>query len=231
MPRHDQSHRPEREALGAAAGLLLASLALSSCLYISAGFDGVPLDELDMGGEPPVDIAVSGPDDVILKTGETLDITFEGDAAAIEDLRFRIDGEKLRIGRDDEWKESSGKALIRVTMPAPSAISLAGSGNLDADALASSAEISIAGSGKVTIAEIAADDLEVSVAGSGGLSGRGTARRLEISIAGSGDIVVTGNASCKTSSAGSGTVTCKPGGVQATGPVGSEAGGTGGAKR
>lgn len=176
------------KTLGAATLLLGASLALSGCLYLASGFDGVPLDELDTSGSPPVEIALAGPDDVILTVGDTLDIAVEGDDAATDDLRFRIDGERLSIGREDGGMNSDGKALIRVTMPAPRAIALAGSGKLEAEALASTAEISLAESNTATVAEIAADDLEVSVAGSGSLSGRGTVERLDISIAGSGDI-------------------------------------------
>ncbi len=143
---------------------------------------------MDMAGDAPVEIALTGPDDVLLSVGDTLDIKVEGDDDVLEDLRFRRDGDTLKIGRESDWGDSRGKAIIRITMPPPRGISLAGSGNLDTEALAKSAEISIAGSGKVDIDTIAADDLDISIADAGSLSGKGTATELDISIAGSGDI-------------------------------------------
>jgi hypothetical protein len=170
------------------AGLALGAFALSGCLNISTSFSGVPLDELDTGGAAPVEFALAGPDDAILTVGDTLAITVEGDAAAREAVLFRLDGDKLAVGRDGDWDSADGKATIRVTMPAPREVSLAGSGDISAETLAKSAEVSIAGSGKVTIADLDADRLEVSSAGSGTLAAKGRAERLEISIAGSGDI-------------------------------------------
>lgn len=176
------------KALLGTASLLAASAGLSGCLNINTGFSGVPLDELDTSGSAPNGIALAGPDNLILTVGDTLDIQVEGDPDAIEGLRFDMDGDTLEIGRDSDWMSTSGKAIVRVTMPAPRSVSLAGSGDIDAATLAENAEISIAGSGSVQIGEIASDDLDISVAGSGSLSGSGTINTLEISIAGSGDI-------------------------------------------
>ena len=174
--------------IAAPAFLLAASLGLSGCFFANfTEVPGVPLEELDMSGEAPVEIAVAGPDNVILTEGDTLDITVEG-GTKTEDLRFDLDGSKLRIGRDGDWMSGGDPATIRVTMPAPRDISLAGSGNLEAPAIASETEIGIAGSGDLSISQIEAERLEVSMAGSGSITGAGTAKTLEISIAGSGDV-------------------------------------------
>ncbi len=170
------------------AALVLASMGLSGCFTSLNEVPGVPLSEFDMSGSAPTEIALSGPDKVILTVGETLDITVEG-GSGTEDLRFDLsDDDTLRIGREGDWLAGSQPATIRVTMPAPREISLAGSGSIDAPTLASEAEVDIAGSGTVSIAEIASQRLEISMAGSGDLKAAGKTDRLKVSIVGSGDI-------------------------------------------
>lgn len=169
----------------AAIALASASLGLSGCYYIAgAQVPGVPLEELDMAGAAPYELSVAGPDDVIVTVGKTLNIAVDGDS---EGLKFDLTETRLGIARESDW-EGSNTATIRVTMPAPRDISIAGSGDVDAAELASDAEISIAGSGNITVATIAAKRLDVSLAGNGGMTGAGSADRLEISIAGSGDV-------------------------------------------
>lgn len=188
--------------------ILVMSVSLAGCINFDSSFSGVPLDEIDMGSTAPVEFALAGPDDVFLTVGETFNIEVEGDDEAVDDLRFKLDGNSLTVGREGNWMESEGKATIRVTMPAPRSLSLAGSGDIAAETLAETAEVSLAGSGKINVASIEADDLDVSVAGSGLLSAVGTAKSLGISIAGSGDIDFAGlNADkAEISIAGSGDV-------------------------
>lgn len=210
----------------ASAALLLAGTGLSGCFLSFSETPGVPLDELDMSGAAPTEIGLSGPDDVILTVGEELAITVDGDDSVIKDLRFELDGKELDIGRQRDWKDMTGKAVIRITMPAPREIDLAGSGTITAPTVASDTEISLAGSGRLTIAEIAAERMEIDMAGSGEITGAGTiekleissagsstvsfaqvnARNVEITSAGSANIDLASNGSVKASMAGSGTV-------------------------
>ena len=101
------------------ASAIAASLALTGCINLGGGFSGVPLDEIDTGSSAPVEFALAGPDDVFLTVGEQLDIQVEGDEAVLADLRFKLDGDTLGVGRESDWMDSKGKAIIRVTMPAP----------------------------------------------------------------------------------------------------------------
>lgn len=169
-------------------GLVAALVGLSGCINIGTDFDGVPLDEVESGGAAPVEVSMFGPDDLVLTVGKTFSITVEGDDDVLESLRFKRDDDSISVGRDSDWDGPDGKAIIRITMPAPHSISLAGSGNIEAAVIAKEAEVSLAGSGDISIAEIAADDLDVSIAGSGSLSGSGTASELEVAIAGSGNV-------------------------------------------
>ena len=174
-------------------GFAIAATAtlLSACNgnFNMPGSDGVPLAELDYEGATPTEISLAGPDRVIVTSGETLTIDVEGPAGVTEDLRFDLDDDDLEIGREGKWRKG-GTATIRVTMPTPKSVSMAGSGTIELDRLGTGgeAEVSIAGSGTSKIARIDASELEVNVAGSGALSAAGKANSLELSIAGSGNL-------------------------------------------
>ncbi|MCP5395675.1 MAG: DUF2807 domain-containing protein [Sphingomonadaceae bacterium] len=178
-----------------AAALMLAA-GLSGC---NSDFDikindneGVPLAELDMSGEAPTELVLAGPDKVIISDGEALAINVEGDPEVTDKLRFTLEGGTLGIMREKgNWK-NSGSATVHVTMPAPKAIVLAGSGTITAEKLAERASVTIAGTGETSAATVAAEKLEVTIAGSGNFSAAGTATALELTIAGSGSAKMAG---------------------------------------
>ena len=176
------------KTLAASAALLATSVGLAGCINISADFDGDTLADFDQGGSAPTEITLAGPDDLVLVQGDALNIEVSGDSDAIEALRFKRTGDGLAVGRDGDWGSSMSTATITITMPAPKEINLAGSGDITAEALANDAEISMDGSGKLTLAQIASDKLEISSAGSGQVQGAGTVDKLDINIFGSGDI-------------------------------------------
>lgn len=150
------------------------------------GEEGVPLSELDMSGDAPTELVLAGPDSVVLSEGDTLDIDVEGDSEAIDLLRFSLKDGTLAVSRKNGSWDTEGTAIVNVTMPAPSTIVLAGSGSVQAPAMAEEAEVTIAGSGKANISGLEAKKLEVTIAGSGSLAAAGTSERLELNIVGSG---------------------------------------------
>ncbi len=175
-------------------GLAMAAAAtlLSACntdMNITSSSSGVPLAELDYAGAKPTGITLAGPDRLIVTSGDTLTIDVEGDPEVTKGLRFELDDDDLEIGREGNWR-NSGVATIRVTMPTPDEVTLAGSGTIKLDRVGTGgdAKVTIAGSGESQIDKIDADELEVSMAGSGSLKGAGQAKSLELSIAGSGDL-------------------------------------------
>ncbi len=182
-----------KRAMPAAA--MAIGLTLSGCgdMDIKIGdTDGVPLAELDMSGAVPTDVVLAGPDKIIITDGDVLDIQVEGDADSTAALRFALDDGTLAISREkDGWKDGSS-ATVRITMPSPSSLVLAGSGSLEAASMAKESSVTIAGSGKANVAAIDADKLEVTVAGSGTFSGAGSAAMLETTIAGSGSAKMAG---------------------------------------
>ena len=154
--------------------------------------EGVPLAELDTSGPAPTKIVLAGPDTVILAEGETLAIEVGGDPAVAKVLRFAIDDGTLAILRDPKADRVDGTAQVRVTMPAPDNLVIAGSGTIEAATLAASSEIAIGGSGKIKVAQVRSEKLEVVIAGSGGIEAAGTVDRLELNLAGSGSARMAG---------------------------------------
>lgn len=149
------------------------------------GRRGVPLADLDLTGDAPVEVVLFGPDNVIITHGKTFAIRTEGDGAA--QLRFALSDGSLGILRGHpEDGVNSGPATVHVTIPSIEKLVLAGSGSIHADALADEAALSIAGSGTLEAGPLQSQKLQVSIAGSGSCTLAGTAEKLKLSIAGSG---------------------------------------------
>lgn len=154
--------------------------------------EGVPLADLDMSGDPPTELALAGPDTVIITNGKKLAITVEGDQAAIDAMRFSLKDGTLGILRASENWKNTGAATVRVTMPSPKSLTLLASGKIEAESMAGAASVQILGSGKIAIAGVAADSLDVTIAGSGSFDAAGTTRSMEMTVAGSGGASMAG---------------------------------------
>lgn len=170
----------------------LAVLALGTALAGCDGADieingkkGVPLAELDKSGAAPTEIVLSSGDNVILTEGDSFDLAVEG--SDTDTLRFVRDEKVIGITREEGWKGSNA-ATIRITMPPPSEVVIAGSGTVKAQSLASTASINIGGSGTVEFARLAADKLDINIGGSGKIRGAGSAKEMNVVIGGSGKI-------------------------------------------
>lgn len=186
------------------------SLSLAGCdmdVTIN-GQEGVPLAELDMGGTAPTEILLAASDDVILTKGDTLSIEVEGSDDAKAAVRFVRDGDLLGVTRDGDVWDYDDKATIRVTMPAPSEAVITGSGNIKAETLADTSQISILGSGSFSGANAEITSLDVNIGGSGSVAASGTTERLELNLGGSGSANLSGLKAddAEISIAGSGSV-------------------------
>lgn len=175
-----------------AAIALAAGLAGCKDMNITLGdSEGVPLAELDTSGDPPTELVLAAPDSVVVTDGDTLTIDVEGDRDAVEVMRFTLEDGTLGIMREKNSR-ADGRATVRVTMPSPRAIVIAGSGGVAAQSLASEAEVTIAGSGRLDVANIRADKLDVNVMGSGTFGAAGTAKTLDLTVAGAGSMEAAG---------------------------------------
>ena len=173
------------------------------------------------------ELAVVGPDTVIVQKGDKASIRAEGDADAIATLRYVLDGNDLVVGRKNG--KSGGKATITITVPTLSDVTLAGSGGVQvAELSGDSVEWTIAGSGDLTLNQVTAKSMEgtiagsgnaamnggkvdtadISIAGAGDISGQGvTVRAADISIVGSGNVAMTVTETVDANIVGSGNVT------------------------
>lgn len=151
------------------------------------GEKGKPLAEIDMSGTPPEELVLLGPDEVRVTQGDKLAITVEGDKAVTDKLRFTLKDGTLGVLREGKSIDiGDGKAVVNVTMPAPKTLTMAGSGKINAAALAKDAKVTIAGSGDIETPNVAGDKLNLTIAGSGSYRGAGNVTALDVSIVGSG---------------------------------------------
>ena len=142
-------------------------------------FHGVRLEELDLTGPAPDQVSLVGPARLELSEGEVFRVDVEGDPAG-ERVLFSLDEGRLGVGGGDI------ETVVRIALPAPRKLTLAGSGRMTAAKLAADGKVAIAGSGKLEVASVEGGRLKVSIAGSGRLAIDGRADELELSIAGSG---------------------------------------------
>ena len=175
---------------------LVAMGALAGCdkVHFNVGEEGVPLAELDLGGTPPDSVALLGPDTVIVSEGADFTITVDGEGPVAERMRFKLDGGTLGILREgDNWSEEGGIATVRVTMPPPNSLSLAGSGDVRIDRVEGEEFAgSIAGPGELSIGALDVDEADFRIGGSGNVVVAGAARETGISIGGSGEVHASG---------------------------------------
>lgn len=109
-------------------------------------------------------------------------------------LETVVDRDRLEI----RWKRGEGSremlrrhgpVTVSVVTPRLSALSVAGSGDIEVSAFNTPRlNVSVAGSGSARLDRLVGDELGIRVAGSGDIRGSGQVARLTISIAGSGDV-------------------------------------------
>jgi hypothetical protein len=200
---------------------LATTLPLSACGYSvfdaaedmqSGGFDGgKPITTTAQTADAFTAIEASGPDNIVLVTGDSFSIKAEGNAEAIKTLRFKVADGAIQIGRKNgKWRGDSGKAVtITVTAPKISSVSLAGSGDFKGDKLSGEkVVVDIAGSGSAIVGDVQSSVLEGNLAGSGEVKLAGRVAKADWSIAGSGDVDAASLVSetAEVSIAGSGSV-------------------------
>ncbi|CAN5335803.1 hypothetical protein BH10PSE15_BH10PSE15_11490 [soil metagenome] len=166
---------------GAADSRAPASGGGTSRLYQVAGFTG---------------IALTGSDDVDVRTGSGFSVRAEGPAAELDKLRIARDGDTLRIGRKDstgiQWGDSA-RVKVYVTMPRITAADLTGTGALAIDRVEGERfRLASQGSGDTAIGTLGVEMADLSLAGTGGLAAKGSARQLKFDVTGTCDLDAAG---------------------------------------
>lgn len=203
-----------RNALAAAAIVVATASACSQ----ARGEDGGPTVSRNYQVGSFDQIELAGRYDVEVRTGANASVAASGPERAMEQLIVEVEDGKLVIKPRNErrwfnWggrSSSKDKVRVAVTVPALTAATLAGSGNIRIDKVQGERfEGEIAGSGDLQLGSVEVGELKLSIAGSGGLdAGSGRARLAEYGIAGAGDVRATRltTEQLKVSIAGSGNV-------------------------
>lgn len=158
-------------------------------------------------------VAVSGSDNVTIRTGNSFAVVATGDQDELDRLEIKVDGNQLKIGRKSgNWRWSSKDVTVAVTMPALRGIALSGSSDVMADkGVGDVFDAKLSGSGDLSVGSLDARTANISVSGSGNVVMAGRCGAQNISIAGSGDVDLA-RLACVNSSiriAGSGDVTAR----------------------
>lgn len=148
--------------------------------------EGVPLSEIDMSGAAPTNLVLASRDSVVITTGDELSVDVEGDDDVVDAMRFTLDEDTFGVLRESNFNSDDRVATVRVTMPQPKSLTLAGSGNIASETVADKADVTIAGAGRIDIAALDVSELDFNIMGSGKVGAAGKATKLSLNIAGSG---------------------------------------------
>jgi hypothetical protein len=174
-------------------------------------------------------VQVDGPYRVTLTAGRSSSARAEGSTEALDHVAIDVQGGTLRIRRNrSAWggypAEGVGPVTVALTTRDLRNAAVVGSGSLDIDrAKGVRVDLTVSGSGRLTVADVDADTLVVGLLGGGRIALAGRARQLRAVVQGSGDLdargLVAEDAQIGSETAGNVAVTAaKTAKVTATGP-------------
>lgn len=139
------------------------------------------------------DIQLSGPYDVIVRTGSAPSVRAEGPDEELDRVDVGVRGDRLVIGRKGrgflDMFSGSDEVRILVTVPELSGAHISGSGDMKVNALnGDHVALSVSGSGNLDVAALRSTSTGIRVTGSGDVSVGGTCSDASFVISGSGDI-------------------------------------------
>lgn len=177
-----------------------AVLVLTSCHFTMKRHMGKGEKITVMNKDVPVKsferIEMAGGIDVIYHQGDSSTVHVECPEKLLGKIDVRCDGKTLYISPNSENKLDllrvlHDKVKVYATSPDLIGVSIVGSGEFDAEDMLDTdrLNLSIAGSGEVSINNLICDELKADVAGSGDISiDNMSTGKVKFSIAGSGDI-------------------------------------------
>lgn len=177
---------------GAAASLILCAGLLTACSAFDPGERTT--EEREIGDVAAVDLGTSG--DLVVTLGETPSLTITAGDRIIDDLTSETDGGVLRLGRSSWGPGPIGHIRYELTVPKLEAVTISGSGDVDADFSGTDAvKLAIRGSGEIRAENIDATSLSVRLEGSGNITAEHlSADDVTARIDGSGNITLSGEA-------------------------------------
>lgn len=181
-----------------------AVVALAGCAPTVAS-GPVTSEERDIPAITTVVLQTSG--DLSISEGEPR-LVISAASDALEHLTSEVQGDVLALGVTTGIMLSLGTVRYELTVPDLEAITMDGSGDVEWTGLAARRiEISVAGSGDVTLSGTA-QELGIEIGGSGNVHGADLrAQAVDVVVRGSGDVDVSPVGSLSVDILGSGTVT------------------------
>jgi hypothetical protein len=170
--------------------IITSSLLIIAALFLASGVSFSQSKETrDLSGFKEISFGIAG--NLYITIGPSFKVTLEGDADYLRDIETVVKDGKLHIRQDNFRFFNNERADVYITMPSISGLGVSGSGkakiesNVEADAF----NLSVSGSGKVYVADLAADSFGCSISGSGDviIEGKGSADNGKITISGSGN--------------------------------------------
>lgn len=142
----------------------------------------------DVSGFTGVNFGIAG--NLYIKLGSGFQVTIEGDSKYIRDVETIIKNGRLVIRRDNYNFFNNEKANVYVTMPEIKSLGLSGSGKATVEGTVKTdlLDLSVSGSGKISIPQVVLGEMNCSISGSGDiyLDG-GEVGKADLSISGSGN--------------------------------------------
>ncbi len=143
-------------------------------------------------------VQVDGPYRVTLTTGRGSAARAEGSSEAIDHLSVDVQSGTLRVRRNrSAWGGTPGEGIGPVTIALTTRdlrnAAVVGSGSLDIDrARGLRVDLSVSGSGRLTVGAVEADTLLVGLLGGGRITLAGRTKQLKATVQGSGDLAASG---------------------------------------
>lgn len=218
-----------RKAL--AVGLVAAVLVTAACSQAHSESGGPTISRnYSVGGFTAIEVA--GPYAVEVQTGGNPSVSASGPEKMIEHMIVEVKGDRLLIHPQEQsgffrhgWSFSGGTVHVTVSVPQLQGAAIAGSGDLQVNAVKGAAfEGSVGGSGNLGVGQLDVQTLKLAIGGSGGIkAGNGRAQKVDYAISGSGDIDARGvqAETASVSIAGSGSVAAHASGTAEVNMLGS----------
>ena len=136
-------------------------------------------------------IGISISADVFYTTGNSHEITIEGDAKDVDDLITKVENGFLQVKYPPKWRMRRSKLTIYITSKELDAVKISGSAKFNAGEpiVADEMDFAVSGSGDIHFEKLDADEVGVKISGSGSvILDKGNADELDARISGSGKL-------------------------------------------
>ena len=137
-------------------------------------------------------ISLEGPYSLHVRVGRGVSVRAEGDRDALDAAYVAVQGDRLVIRQNRSgWsaRDTDGPISFEVSVPALTAVRVAGSGSMTVDGVkASRFTGTLLGTGRLAISGATVDMATISASGSGSISIAGTAGAARLAVQGASDI-------------------------------------------